>query len=134
MNPAFHPPLELLFDYAAGSLDPASALVVETHAGMCAECRAAISTFEAVGGEVLEAIEPAPMADDALARMMALIETAPVAEARIPDSGDPVLALLPPAIRRLGDRALQTTKWRSLVPGVRVLDLPVPTPPQEPYN
>lgn len=128
MTPSYHPPLELLFDHAAGSLDPATALVIATHLELCPQCRGEAGTFEAVGGEMLETMTPAGLAPDALDRMMRLIEAEPPPMAQPAPAGasDPILGLLPASIQSLGETALKTTKWRSLAPGVRALDLPVP--------
>jgi len=130
LTPSHHPPLELLFDHAAGTLDPAMALVIETHLALCPHCRDEVATFECAGGELLEAIEPVAMAADAFDRLLRRIDL-PAAAAPAPvETDDPILAVLPKAIRRIGAQALATTKWRSLVPGVRVLDLPLPTAPK----
>ncbi|MCE8470988.1 transcriptional regulator, partial [Rhodovulum sulfidophilum] len=68
----------LLMSYAAGSLPEAFSLVVATHVSLCDECRARLAGFEAVGGAVLEAEEPAAaMAEDSLAATLRRIAAMP---------------------------------------------------------
>lgn len=69
-----HPPLELLLDYASGSLPEPAAMVVAAHATLCAGCRHEIAAAEAVGGALLEDIEPAAIGDAALDAVMSRLE------------------------------------------------------------
>jgi len=69
-----HPSDETLFRYAAGTLEPGPRIVVAVHVGGCAICADRIGEFEAVGGTLLEEIEPAEMEADALDRVMALVD------------------------------------------------------------
>jgi putative transcriptional regulator len=69
-----HPPLELLFDFAAGPLPEPAALVVAAHAEMCAACRREIAGFEVIGGEMLAEIEPVGMNQNALEAVMARLD------------------------------------------------------------
>ena len=83
-----HPPLELLFDYGAGSLPEPAALVVAAHAEMCGSCRREIAGIEAIGGQLLAEIEPVEMTASALERVMARLDEperalSPAAAARV---------------------------------------------------
>jgi putative transcriptional regulator len=69
-----HPPLEVLLDFASGSLPEPVALVVAAHADLCAACREEIATFEVVGGEMLAEIEPVSMSENALDAVMARLD------------------------------------------------------------
>lgn len=69
-----HPKDETLAEFAAGTLDEGRSLVVAAHLSMCAECRGAVAAFEAVGGEMLNAIEPVAMSDGARDRALALLD------------------------------------------------------------
>jgi anti-sigma factor RsiW len=53
---------ELLAAHAAGRLPPPVALVVASHLALSPESRRRHRAYEAVGGALLEAIEPAPLA------------------------------------------------------------------------
>ena len=50
------------------------ALLVATHLALCPLCRRALAELEAVGGALLEALPPEPVADDSLARLLARID------------------------------------------------------------
>jgi putative transcriptional regulator len=69
------PPEELLFDYAAGTLPEPLALFVASHLTFAPQSRRTVREMEAVGGDMLADLAPAPMADDALDRMMARLDT-----------------------------------------------------------
>src|SRR4051812_30300783 len=87
--PVHHPPEELLLDYAAGSTDEPTSLTLATHLALCPECRDAVAGFESVGGALLEEIEPAALAPDALDRLLArLDEQVPASSPRSPAVGD----------------------------------------------
>ena len=45
---------KILMAYSAGQLSEAFNLIVATHISMCDECRAAMSSFDALGGALLE--------------------------------------------------------------------------------
>lgn len=77
--PSHHLSEELLLDYAAGTLDEASSLMVATHLTMCSECRQRLEALEQVGGAFLNEAKPVEMADDALAKVMAALDGGEIA-------------------------------------------------------
>jgi putative transcriptional regulator len=79
MTAACHPTDELLFAYAAGSLDEASSLLIASHATLCPHCRRQIALGEEVGGTVLETLPPDDLGDEALLSVMARLDNAPQA-------------------------------------------------------
>jgi putative transcriptional regulator len=120
-----HPGDELLLACATGTLEAGHALVVGAHAEGCAHCRARLCTFEAVGGAMLETLEPADMARDALARTMARIDaprpardlaglaaSAAIASAAWPEL--PAGAAWPRSLQ-----GCEVSRWRWLGPGMR---------------
>ena len=72
-----HPKSETLAAYAAGVLDEAMSVVIETHRHLCAQCDRAIRDFEAVGGVSLERLEPVALSEGALDRFWARVGAAP---------------------------------------------------------
>lgn len=62
MNIRHHPSEELLLDYASGAMIEAYGVAVATHAALCPVCRAGIGDLEAIGGMLLETVEPVPLA------------------------------------------------------------------------
>lgn len=121
---AHHPSDELLLNAAAGALDAGAAIVVGAHLESCAHCRAGVRTFESVGGALLESIEPALMAPDALARTLAMTGT-PVASAAV--SIQRLRPDLPSGLvwpRSLSHCAV--SRWHWMGPGMRWSRVTVP--------
>jgi putative transcriptional regulator len=74
-----HPSDSALAELAAGSLDEGSALLAATHVCLCPTCRQAVRRFEAVGGALLDDLEPTPLqagAREALVARLGETETA----------------------------------------------------------
>jgi len=115
---AHHPSDELLLRAAAGTLDAGAAIVVGAHLESCSACRAHVRAFESVGGAMLESIEPALMAPEALARTLARIDTPPLAR---PAAPTPLpRPELPSGVnwpRSLADCAV--SRWHWMGPGMR---------------
>lgn len=53
MAAQYHPPGEMLIDYASGALREAPSLIIATHLALCWECRVTVNRCEAVGGTLL---------------------------------------------------------------------------------
>jgi putative transcriptional regulator len=85
-----HPKNETLAEFAAGTLDEGRSLVVAAHLSMCKECRAVVSAFEAVGGAMLETIEPAALSEGAASRALAAVEREPLRVTRAKSGARPV--------------------------------------------
>jgi putative transcriptional regulator len=116
VRPTHHPSQARLLDYASGSLTEPLALLVATHLALCPLCRRGLAELEAVGGALLEALLPEPVADDSLARLLARIDRpAPPAE---PVAGavpaDAELVLPQPLRDYVG--SLDRVAWRHLGP------------------
>jgi len=66
-----HPDEATLLSYAAGSLPLAFELLVACHLRSCPHCQARVAEAEALGGMLLEALEPVPVAGrDELMKLM----------------------------------------------------------------
>ncbi len=131
-QPTHHPDPELLLAFATGALDPALSLVVETHAAFCSQCRKELETYDAIGGALLEAIEPVDLSQDLRARVMAEIdglmpELAGAADESqsisIDLANDPDIARLPASLRGLAQAALAEDGWKKTAKGLHILDL-----------
>jgi putative transcriptional regulator len=96
-EPARHPPEELLLDYAAAASSAPEAMLIEAHLAFCAGCRGAVQSYQAIGGALFDALEPAWLPPDSLNRTFDLIDKAAGIDAgpRI-DAGN-VKPALPPA-------------------------------------
>ena len=105
----------LLMGYAAGTLPEAFNLVVATHISMCDDCRAALASYDAVGGAVMVESDPVSMAEDALATAMSRISASKHIKRSAPK---PVDYVFPEPLREYAGGDLDRVKWRRVGGGV----------------
>jgi putative transcriptional regulator len=112
---------QLLMGYAAGQLPEAFNLVVATHLSLCDDCRARSETFDAVGGALLEEADAIAMGEDALARALDRIATAPQAT-----RAEPLRAagVFPAPLADYVGGDLSAVRWRKVGGGVKQAILP----------
>lgn len=130
MIPAHHPDDALLAGYAAGTLDEATGLVIATHLALCPGCRDAVALFEAVGGALIDDVEPVPMAPDALPALLSRLDregnVGPVPAGTVgPSSGSDPAPALPRPLRDYVGGDLDAVRWKRLIRGVDLYDIPV---------
>ena len=66
---------ELMIAYASGNLAESFSVAVATHISLCDQCRAALESYNAIGGALLEDTEGAALSSDALAKTMAALHS-----------------------------------------------------------
>lgn len=114
----------LLMGYAAGTLPEAFNLIVASHISMCDSCRAALETYEALGGAVLEDRGVA-MAEDGLAACLArLDDSAEVAEPVAPRPAPQTIGTLPAPLRDYVGGDVDAIRWKPVGGGVKQAILP----------
>ena len=120
MSPRHHPASALLLDYAARTANAEHTRVLAAHVMSCPACQAEVALAERIGGEVLEALTPAPMAADALDRALAALDrqaaASPAEDRPVPQ--DPILEgwiAVPPEVAQA---AVRRRRWAA--PGVWV--------------
>ncbi|WP_029010325.1 ChrR family anti-sigma-E factor [Azospirillum halopraeferens] len=130
--PTHHPGDALLMDYASGSLGEGPALVVASHAALCPGCRCAVAEMEAVGGALLESIEPDPLSPGCLDRLLARLDEdgpEPPPPVRRPPAPQRRAAadgpLLPEPLRSYIGGCPDALRWRPMLPGIRVAEIPL---------
>lgn len=119
---------EMLLDYAAGTLDAPTALMVAAHLDLCPEARAVAGVAETAGGILLDDTAPVPLHDGALGRLFARIDAEGAPAARPPQmpagmrsaAGEETDALPAPVRARIAERG---GRWTFVAPGVRAMDL-----------
>jgi len=125
--PNHHLSDELLMDYASGALDEAASLFVSSHLTLCPHCRARMDELEALGGVLLEDLEPVSMADGALEALMARLELPEAANDVSEAPRQPKLIdgkVLPAPLRQYFGCDLKDIPWQKKGGGVSVALVP----------
>lgn len=109
----------LLLAYSAGALPEAFSLLVATHVSLCADCRAGVEGFDALGGAILDGYGTAPMGDESLAETIRRI-------AGVTDTpaGPPSPGVFPQPLQSYVGGDLEAVRWRPVGMGVRQAILP----------
>jgi putative transcriptional regulator len=115
-------PAEYLLDYASGAAEEPVALAIATHLDLSPFAAMQYSRLNAVGGVLLDRIEPTDMSSDALDRVLARIE-AEAPEAALPVDLHP--CPVPGPLQPYVGHSFDGLRWRSLAPGVEEYLLPV---------
>ncbi|MSO98625.1 MAG: hypothetical protein EXR11_10470 [Rhodospirillaceae bacterium] len=115
---------EAILAYAAGTLDEATSILVASHLSLCPQCRTVARAAEAVGGELMEALEPSVQvkasANDILQMVSsAQMESRPDMRVDPPANNNQADPLLPRPLRDYVPGGIATLKWRWMGPGVR---------------
>ena len=107
---------DILMKYSSGTLCEAFSLAVATHISMCDDCRAALESFEAVGGALLDVSAPEEMSVDSFESVMALIESG---AAEITQPASQPKSDVPSALSDYIGGSLHDVKWRPIGLGVK---------------
>ena len=120
---------EVYSNYAAGCLDPAFCLLVETQAALRPDVERALARAETIAGVFFESEETATLTDGAINTAMAMIDAyeageRPTANA-VHRAGDGLEELLhlPEPLRETALHSFQNHKWQGLTKGIRRLKL-----------
>jgi len=120
---------ELYSAYAAGTLDPAFALLVETQANLRGDIASDLRAGEVIAGALLDIEQPAPLREGALERALAAVdglEDDPDLRAAAASSASDALdelTALPDPLREQALLAAGDQGWRRTSRGIRRLKL-----------
>lgn len=104
-EPDHHPSEELLMDYASGGLSEAWSLGIATHLALCPACRKSLARMEAIGGGLLEGVNPSAVSANTRDAVMAALDEPP---------GTVETAEISPVPRVKPDTVLPEPLWRYL--------------------
>jgi putative transcriptional regulator len=125
-----HPTDALLLQYATGTLDPASAMVVGAHVEQCAHCAAQVKLLDTVGGVLLEDIDPVPMDESSYAKVLARLDDQTQAFLPQPATQNP-RPDLPAGLQWPASLdGCTISPWKTLAPGMRWSRITVPHQPE----
>ncbi|MGB5094076.1 MAG: ChrR family anti-sigma-E factor [Parvibaculum sp.] len=121
-----HTPQHLLGDewvmaYAAGTLSEGAALMVASHLSFRPDAQRQIAAAEAVGGALLDGMTPETLADDALSRTLAMLDTPEGPRPQKPAT--PLSDTLPAPLREWLGRDVNDLPWSFLGPGMKKVKL-----------
>ena len=119
-----NPGEEMLMDYAAGTLPEPLSLVIATHLALSPESRQAVADFEAIGGALLEGVEPAAVSEGCLDAVMARLDEAGEEAIRFEAEGkDKVNDGLPRPLRDYVGTDIEGLPWRTVMRGLEEADI-----------
>lgn len=120
---------EVYSSYAAGCLDPAFCLLVETQAALRPDVERAVAYAETIAGVFFESNDAMALSDGAANKAMAMIDAYEAGEnpveTAIKGAGEGLgeLLHLPEPLRETALNSFQKHKWQSLTNGIRRLKL-----------
>ena len=127
-TPSHHVPDHGLVEYAAATCTDGAALAFACHLSLCPACAADVTALEQIGGDLLEASPGAPLDPAALAAVMARLDGTPQIAPGPGEIAPPAFlsgsGLPAPLLRALSP----ADDWRTVVPGVRKVDLRLAVP------
>lgn len=121
MNASHHPSDDLLWSYAAGSLDEPSSILIATHLSLCPVCRAVVAKAESLGGELFEDIASEDIEAGALDAVLARLDDAEELPSIVTKTGgdEAENVSVPRPLKDYLPASVPTLPWRWLGPGVR---------------
>ncbi len=124
----FHPDLELITEYAAGSLPLAQAACVSIHVNLCRRCQRIAGQLTELGASLFAALEPVPVGDSQLNAVLArLDEEKPLEYANRRDRASSTPAILQRLMR--GD--FSDLNWNNIGSTLRISYLKTGDPDHE---
>ncbi|MCR9158616.1 MAG: ChrR family anti-sigma-E factor [Rhodobacteraceae bacterium] len=115
---------DLLMAYSAGDLPEAVNLIVATHISLCDECRAALGSYDAVGGAVLDTCDTVEMSKASLNSVLDMIHAQDSVVQDKPASNTVHDDVLPAPLVDYVGGGLENVRWRSAGMGVKQAILP----------
>ncbi|MGJ8616830.1 MAG: ChrR family anti-sigma-E factor [Sulfitobacter sp.] len=106
----------ILMAYAAGSLPEAFNLAVAAHVSLCDDCRAAVASYDAVGGSLMDNTSAAELSDQSLERALARLDVPAV---KTPTRKAAKPGTLPAPLQDYVGGDLESIKWRPIGMGVK---------------
>ncbi|HEY4393602.1 MAG TPA: hypothetical protein VGP64_06050 [Polyangia bacterium] len=129
MTPTHHVPEHALVEFVTGAGTEGAALAFACHVALCLKCAAEVASLEGLAGTILAAGAGQDLAAGALEAILARLDETPQlpAASRPAPSAPAFLApcKLPAALLSVLPR---NDGWRTVVPGMRVVDLPIVVP------
>jgi putative transcriptional regulator len=124
----YHPDLDLMTEYAAGSLPLAQSACVSVHVGFCDHCERLTGQLSDVGAALFEELEPSPVGDVQLDAVLARLDEQPVLKYESEASRS---SSAPPILQRLMSGDFSDLTWKSIGKSLRISYLKTGDPDHE---
>jgi putative transcriptional regulator len=124
----FHPNLDLMTEYSAGTLPLAQAACVSVHIGYCEQCQRLASQLTDVGAALFEQLEPLSVSDTQLNAVLArLDEEPPLGYSKQAE----VKSKTPAILQRLMNGDFSDLTWKNIGSALRISYLKTGDPTHE---
>ncbi|GAA0692886.1 ChrR family anti-sigma-E factor [Marinobacterium maritimum] len=117
-----------LMAYSAGSLPQGMALLVACHLHWCPHCRERTRVTDAVGGAMLDTLEPVVLKEDALNAVLARLDEPEQEFAAVQSASSSDSREMPAPLSQLLNKPIDELPWKRIGYGVRQLDLALEGP------
>ena len=121
-----HPELDLLIEYASGSLSAAPSISVTTHLHYCKQCADAVESLSELGGQLMSSTEEVPVSDGLFDKIIVGIDAGGeefAATATSVKCSDSISSQLPSYVQRLLPEG--HLDWRRLSPSLKAAPVSV---------
>lgn len=112
----FHPPAELLLDYASGALSEGANLAIETHIAMCQKCETDAGRLMAVGGALIDDLQGVEIAANAVTELFRRVDEDIVKPKALKKHVKTVADDLPHPLNHYLPNGLAGCSWRKVGP------------------
>ncbi len=124
----YHPDLDLITDYAAGTLPLAQAACVSVHVSQCDHCKHQVGQLTDLGAAMFEELAPVPVGDSLLNSVLARLDEEPPLTYQKPaadKSGTPAI------LQRLMRGDFSDLTWKNIGSALRISYLQTGDPDHE---
>ena len=108
----FHPEIELLTEYSAGTLPLAQAACISAHLNYCGQCRRSVEQLEDIGAALLDGLQAEPVGDAQLDAVLARLDDAPPLRYSKPEQGE--TGRTPGILQRLMSGQYTELAWKKV--------------------
>ena len=123
----YHPDLDVITEFSAGTLPLAQSACVSVHMGYCGQCRHQADQLANVGAALFESLDPVPVGDTQLNAVLARLDEQPPLEyAKTAEkSGTPAI------LQRLMSGDFSDLSWKKISASLRISYLQTGDPDHE---
>lgn len=119
----YHPSDDLLMQFAAGQAPNALGVILACHIETCVHCAAKVRRYESLGGDILSSLEPEPVGENVLDKILERLDEPAANEAALRSSDE--LLDIPRPLRRFVDKDFDQLSWSGFSNSIKEFVLPI---------